>query len=284
MTAAPPWDLYRTFEAVVRTGTFGGAAKIVGASQSTVSRQLAALEQIAGATLLERTAPVRPTPQGQRLLAAIEPMVAAATAARVALSNERAGEGEVTVSATAEVVRWVLAAELPALFAAHPSLRLTVLASNALHSLAAGECDLAIRMVRPERGDLVSRRLTVESYGFFAATKATNPETPWVGLGGTLSQIPEQRHAARAFGRPARLLVEDMEALASAIAHGVGAGVLPRRYAARRGDVVEVTPAAVGAKDLGALPRRSIWLVVHRSKRNVPAVRAVARWLKSCFE
>jgi len=53
------WDLLRTFEAVARLGSLTAAAKALGVSQSTVSRQLTKLEQDAGSPLLLRDAPLR---------------------------------------------------------------------------------------------------------------------------------------------------------------------------------------------------------------------------------
>ena len=63
------WDLLRSFEAVARLGSLTAAARALGVSQSTISRQLAKLEQVAGSTLLVRESPVQPTARGLALLA-----------------------------------------------------------------------------------------------------------------------------------------------------------------------------------------------------------------------
>ncbi|MFO0551119.1 MAG: LysR family transcriptional regulator [Polyangiaceae bacterium] len=286
MDGAPQWDLFRTFEAVARKGTFTAAAGALDLSQSTVSRHIALLEEESGAPLLTRGKTVELTERGRSLLEAIGPMVSAATAARTALTSEPEVEGEITLTTVGEVLRWVLAPRLGDLYRVYPRLRLRVLADNQVHSLAANEADMALRMLRPARGELVSRRLGKESFGFFAGRALElGKATPWLGLTGSLSRIPEQAHAARAFaGRPARLLVEDLEALGMAAHAGLGVAVLPRRFAARFDTLVEVRPSAVGAKELGPIPTRAVYLVIHRAKARLPTIRAVARWLEGVFK
>ena len=79
------WDLLRSFEAVARLGSLTAASRALGVSQSTISRQLARLEEDARSPLLLRESPVRLTERGEALLAAVAPMLDAARAAEVAL-------------------------------------------------------------------------------------------------------------------------------------------------------------------------------------------------------
>lgn len=136
-------------------------------------------------------------------------------------------------------------------------------------------------MFRPERGELVARKVLSASYAFFAASSLElHPEVPWLGLTGSLAGIPEQRHAERTFAtRPPRLLVEDMEALGLAVQAGLGVAILPRNFAARLEGLVEVAPRRLGARSSDPLPSRDIWMIVHRSKQHVPRVRALMGWL-----
>lgn len=287
MTSDAQWDLFRTFEAIVRRGSFTAAAKALGLSQSSVSRHLARLEADAGAPLLARTTPVHPTARGAALLAAILPMVDAATVARATLASTPELRGQITITTVGEVVRWALTPALGAFYRAYPELRLRILADNQVRSLAADEADIALRLARPARGEVYARKLRVETYGLFAAAtllaRLPRPaELPWLGLTGSLAQIAEQRHAERAFAsRPPRLLVEDVESLGHAIQAGMGVGVLPRGFAARLSGVDEVRAAQVGARELGPIPSRALWLVVHRRKRSIPGVRAVIDWLEA---
>ncbi|MDC0668258.1 LysR family transcriptional regulator [Nannocystis radixulma] len=275
------WELLRTFEAVARLGSLTAAAKALGVSQSTVSRHLLRLEETAGSPLVLREAPLRLTERGAALLTAVLPMVDAALAARAALEDTPELHGEVTLSTVGELLRWSLASRLPEFYRAYPRLRLRVLATNRLSSLAAGEADVALRMVRPQRGELVARRLRTETYTYFAAESlALDPAIPWLGLAGSLAEIPEQRHAEQVFAdRPPRLLVEDFESLGRAVEAGLGVAILARSFAARLHGVVEVAPWQIGAAGDDRVPSRDLWMVVHRSKQRVPRVRALLGWL-----
>jgi DNA-binding transcriptional LysR family regulator len=278
------WDLLRSFEAVARLGSLTAASRALGVSQSTISRQLARLEEDARSPLLLRSAPIRLTERGEALLTTLAPMLDAARAAEAALEASPELHGQVTVTTVGELVRWVLVPALPEFCAAHPQLNLRILADNHITSLAAGDADVALRFARPERGELVGRRLRSEPYAYFAAVGvALHGELPWLGLTGSLAQIPEQRHAERAFaGRPPRLQVEDLESLGLAVAAGLGVALLPRRLAARLSGVRAVAPQQVGAL-LPAIAPRELWVVVHRARQHVPRVRAVVAWLATCM-
>jgi DNA-binding transcriptional LysR family regulator len=275
------WDLLRTFEAVARLGSLTAASRTLGLSQSTVSRHLSKLEDEAGSPLLFRDSPVRLTDRGTALLAAVQPMVESALAAQSALQDTHEVSGLVTLATVGEMVRWLLAKRLAVFYKSYPHIRLQILVDNQIASLAAGEADVALRMTRPERGELVARKLNSESYGFFAACSLPlHAEIPWLGLAGSLASIPEQRFANRAFAdRPPRLLVEDVESLGLVVQAGLGVAILPRGFASRLSGLVEVKPHDIGACDLGPIPTRDLWMVVHRSKQNVPKVRAVIDWL-----
>ena len=279
------WDHLRTFESVARLGSLTAAAKALGISQSTVSRQLQRLETRAGSPLLVRDSPVSLTTRGAALLAAMAPMTTAALAAEAALDDEAELEGSVVVSTVGELIRWALLPALPRFYARHPRLRLDLLADNRILSLAAGDADVALRFVRPERGDLIARRVHTEHYGLFVSQALDEGgEMPWLGLAGSLAGSAEQLFAQEVFaGRDARLRVEDLESLGMAVRDGLGAAVLPRGFAGQLPGVVELDPAAVGAESLGPPPSRSLWMVVHASKARVPKVRAVLEWLAAVF-
>ncbi len=277
------WDHLRTFEAVARLGSMTAAARALAISQSTVSRHLGSLERYTGSPLVLRESPLRLTERGASLLAAVLPMVDAGLASHAALVETPELCGEVVVTTVGEVVRWMLVGRLCGFYRAYPQLRLRILADNQLNSLAAGEADIALRFVPPERGELAGKKLHTESYGYFASSSlALHAEVPWLGLAGSLAGIPEQRHAERAFAqRPPRLLVEDLESLGLAVQAGLGVAILPRGFAGRLQEVIEVPAGEIGIRDLGAIPTRDLWLVVHRSKQRLPKVRVVMDWLQA---
>src|SRR5438270_10065086 len=85
-------------EAVAREGSFGRAATTLGYTQSAVSQQIAALERIVGARLVDRPGGPRPvslTEAGELLLRHAEAIVARLAAAQADLAALAEGEGGV---------------------------------------------------------------------------------------------------------------------------------------------------------------------------------------------
>src|SRR6056297_4245563 len=64
-----PSDHLATLSAILQTGSFEGAARHLGITQSAVSQRLKALESRIGAQLIHRTTPCTATEAGQRLAA-----------------------------------------------------------------------------------------------------------------------------------------------------------------------------------------------------------------------
>lgn len=276
------WDLLRTFEAIARLGSVTAAAKALEISQSTASRHLARLEEEAGSPLLLREQPLRLTERGQAVLAALQPMVDASLAAHAALEKTSELRGEVTITTIAETLRWSFVPHLASFYRMYPHLRLRVLANNQVTSLATGDADVALRLVRPASGDLVAKRLSVARFAYYASPSlALHSDVPWLGLTGSLAQIPWQRLADKVFApRPARLLVEDPESLALSVRAGLGVAILPTGFAERIG-LVEVRAKDIGADTSTPIPTGELWIVVHRGKQRLPKVRAVIHWLES---
>lgn len=275
------WDLLRTFESVTRHGSLTAAAQALRLSQSTVSRQMTRLEALSKSPLMLRTTPLQLTARGEALKACVLPMVDLAQAAQAALEDSDELQGEVTLATVGELLRWTLAPRLAAFHKAYPRLRLRILSDNRVRSLAAGEADVSVRLARPERGDLVAKKLHVERYALYAAKGLElRANVPWLGLTGSLAHIPEQRWAEQFFAPQApQLLLEDIEALAMAAADGLGVALLPRRLAPRHPGLVEVPLNALNQKEIPPIPSREVWWVVHRTKQRLPKVRALIDWL-----
>jgi DNA-binding transcriptional LysR family regulator len=98
--------------AIAGAGSFRGAADQLGYVQSTVSEQLAVLERLVGARLVERTRGARPvaiTPEGQLMLHHAGEILARVAAAKADLARLREGNaGSVRVGAFPSVVRGLM--------------------------------------------------------------------------------------------------------------------------------------------------------------------------------
>jgi DNA-binding transcriptional LysR family regulator len=162
MTAEPPdWHLFRTFLAVVREGSLSSAARVLGTTQPTMGRQVAALEASLGVKLFTRSLDgLAPTDAAIRLIPSAEAMAAAADAALRSASGEVEEEsGTVRITAS-EVIGGEV---LPPILAEFRSLKrrisVELALSNRNEDLLRGDADIAVRMVRPTQEALVAKRI-----------------------------------------------------------------------------------------------------------------------------
>jgi DNA-binding transcriptional LysR family regulator len=158
---APDWHLFRAFLAVVREGSLSSAARVLGTTQPTMGRQIAALERSLGVKLFTRSLDgLAPTDAGMRLIPSAEAMAAAAEAARRSASGEIEEErGTVRITASEVVGGEVLPPILADFHAMNPRISVEVALSNRNEDLLRGDADIAVRMVRPTQDALVAKRI-----------------------------------------------------------------------------------------------------------------------------
>ena len=160
-TRAPDWHLFRAFLAVMREGSLSGAARMLGATQPTLGRQVAALEASLEVSLFTRSiAGLSPTEAGVRLVPSAEAMEAAAEAALRSASGDVDEErGTVRITASEIIGGEVLPPILADFDALHPRTSVELALSNRNEDLLRGDADIAVRMVRPIQGGLVAKRI-----------------------------------------------------------------------------------------------------------------------------
>ncbi len=134
----------RAFLATAEEGSFSAAARVLGLTQPTLGRQVAALEEALGVTLFERVGrSVRLTRAGRDLMAPAGEMRDAAL--RFSLMAEGRSQditGHVSITATEFVAGRVLPAALASLRTRAPGLEIEVIASNAVQDLTLREADI----------------------------------------------------------------------------------------------------------------------------------------------
>lgn len=145
------------FVAVADVRSFTRAASTIGVAQPTLSRQLRALEDEMGATLVDRGGRdgLVLTPAGEAMLPLARRMLADAETARTAVA-EIVGlrQGRVRIGATPSLCIGVLADVLRVFHEQHPEIRLELAESGSqplVTSLGRGELDVALVIV-PEAG------------------------------------------------------------------------------------------------------------------------------------
>jgi molybdate transport repressor ModE-like protein len=165
------WDRIRSFLAVARLGSLSAAARELGVSQPTLTREIQALESATRLNLFQRTTQgLNLTEAGQTLVEAATRMSEAADLfARQASGLSVELQGTVRVSANEIIGFYLLPPALAAFRARHPGVQIEIVISNRASSLSKREADIALRMFRPRQPDLVARRLPDLPLGFFAS-------------------------------------------------------------------------------------------------------------------
>ncbi len=178
-------QLLRTALLVARAGSFAAAARQLGVDPSSISRQVAALEEALGILIFERTTRgLDPTEAGRlyldRAASGLDAMDEAADVARDVMT-EPSGLLRVTTS-VAFGERWLIP-RVASFHAAYPRIELDLILTDAVADLAGEGIDVALRLgPRPETGAMVAAKLFDTPYRVVASpdylARAGWPESP----------------------------------------------------------------------------------------------------------
>ncbi len=151
----------QTFVRVVETGSFSAVARELRATQSAVSKQVAALEQALGARLLSRTTrSLALTEEGERYFEQARRLVAEIAEAE---SSLRRGEQQLTgwlrVAASVGFGRLKLLPLVKTFLAAHPGVRIDLRLNDGFIDLVEQGIDVAVRIGELADSSLVARRI-----------------------------------------------------------------------------------------------------------------------------
>ncbi len=275
------WDHYRTFLAVLETGSLSGAARSLGLTQPTAGRHVEALEEAFGAPLFLRTPQgLLPTEKALAMKGHARSMSAMSAAlARIASGDMEEVRGTVRISASEVIAAETLPAILARLQDANPALEIELSASDAVEDLLQQEADIAIRMVRPSQSALLSRRIGKITLGFHAHRRYLERH----GVPSSLAEL--SNHRLIGFDRQLayiRDILKERPDLAgigfnfradsnlvqlAAIRAGLGIGMCQHAFAARDPELVEVLP---GTLEIAL----ETFVVMHENLKTVPRFRA----------
>jgi DNA-binding transcriptional LysR family regulator len=281
------WDDLRVLLAVLREGSFSGAAVVLAVEQSTVSRRIAALEAALGAVLFDRTpSGPRPTELALRLRPAAERMEAELSSLiDLSASMTEQIEGRVRLAVTSSfAVQIVIPFVLPALRTQYPALHVDLIVDERAADLIQREADLALRFFRPTEGDLLAKRIAqlptaALAHRGYAEGRALRPEAfDWIVMELATGQSPAGGPLNASFDSAflnAHARITPMMFSTShlvqieAVRAGLGAALLVRALCQLYPELVEL--------ELGLPPAPTVemWLVAPRTLASVPRVRAV---------
>jgi DNA-binding transcriptional LysR family regulator len=249
----------RTFVTVVRLGSFSGAARELGYTQSAVSQHIGVLEADLGTALLTRR-PVEPTEAGARLLEHAEPILLRLDAARADVARVAAGPSQVLqIGTTPLAVRFAVGLVAPA-----STVTVRVACRDAIaRAVATGELDAGFvdgvaavndPLRLPETGLMVA---DVHEEPLAVAVPDGHPlggrdvalealvDARWIDAPAICAPLDELAAIARADGFRAALVYDgsDVAGLLALVAAGHGLALLPRRAVAHGLDLA--APALV---------------------------------------
>lgn len=281
------WDDARIFLAIARAGTLSAAANMLGLGIATVSRRLERLEAALGVALFSRhQSGYQVTDEGAALIAKAEALEQAGQSFGAAAEGLGQVTGCVRLATAENLANPLIIPSLGALFARHPELRIEILTGIQTVNLHRRDADLAIRMVRPEQGNVTLRRLGVLGFGLYGSSEYILQRQSWsdvakfdkddfIGWTELNQRFPAAQWLDRALGGGAcRITTSTLASQIAAASAGLGLAVLPH-FLAREAGLVCVD-AELGVD-------QPIWLVIHSDLAHSRRVRVVADHLAELF-
>jgi DNA-binding transcriptional LysR family regulator len=170
------WNLLRAFHATADHGTLSAAARVLGLTQPTLSRQVSALEDGLDLMLFERDGRrLSLTDAGRELLTHVQEMGRAANRLALTASGQRSGlKGLVRITASDVSSAFYLPRIVQRIRMRAPQITVEIVADDDIRNLLAREADIALRHVRPEQPNLIARLLREKTGHFFAASSYLN--------------------------------------------------------------------------------------------------------------
>lgn len=284
------WNQVRAFWATAECGSLSAAARRLGQSQPTLSRQVAALEQTLNVALFERVGRgFTLTPSGADLLEQANIMGEAADKLSLsAIGKSESLEGTVCLSATEIMSVFLLPPILKRLRQALPKLRIQLIASNKSSNLSLREADIAIRYYRPTEPDYYIRKLATQHYGLYASHDYCDTVGPFTSpndlrradfLG--FNDSDEYLKLLNEYGYPVTdgnfpMIVEHSLAQWEMVKQGLGIGAMQQ-------DVGDLEPKVTRVLPHHSLPNSEVWLVAHRELKTNKRIGAVFNFLVDAF-
>lgn len=281
------WNLLRAFHATATSGSLSAAARKLGLTQPTLSRQIIALEADLNVALFERIGrKLFLTATGSVLLDHTKLMGEAAEAVSLsAIGDVQALSGRVSISATDTYSAYVLPDILSRIRLEAPQLTVMVLASNDLSDLHRREADIAIRHVAPDRDGLIGQRLPDTEAHFYASNgwikqNGIPRDGTALARSGLIGMDDIDQFADYMSGIGVPMVASDFRLLSNSgiavwqmVQNGLGVAAMLREVADRTPGVTRLPLDLLTI----SVP---VWLVTHRGLAASPRIRLVQKILR----
>ncbi len=283
------WNAVRDFLAVARTGSLNRAARTLGVNATTVGRRIDALEAGLDVHLFQRsqTGYVL-TDEGRDLIGKAERIEEAALAFEQRADRSAQVRGRVRLATAENLANFILLPALPKLREKHPDLTVEIATDIRSTNLHQREADLALRLVRPTRGNVTIKRVGAQRYGLYGSAAylacrskrlAGEDEGHFDGddliaWAETYGDLPAAGWIDRALeGRAPALVATSLYGQLIAAREGIGLAVLPCFLASTEPGLRHL-PSQVDAIS------QELWLAIHTDLNQSARVRAVADFVE----
>ncbi|NRA20433.1 MAG: LysR family transcriptional regulator [Oceanospirillaceae bacterium] len=276
------WNRARAFLITAQEGSLSAAARALGMSQPTLSRQVSALEKELGVVLFERVGlGLTITPSGLELLQKVKLMGEAASQfSLLATGQSQQLEGNVCISASEVYAMFWLPKIVAKLRLLEPKIHIEIIATSQVSDLRMREADIAIRNFRPTQPELIARKIKEVEAKLYATTEYLNSIAKidckadlagaafisFDGSGMLLKGLQERGLNLTAANFP--VLSESFMVHWEMVKQGLGIGIMPEDIGALEPKVRQVLPSFSSI----SFP---IWLTVHRELQTSSRVRMV---------
>lgn len=276
------WNRARAFLVTVEEGSLSAAARALGLTQSTLGRQVTALEEELGTVLFERVGRgLTLTPSGLELVEHVRGMGEAAS--RVSLSasgRSQTIEGNVCISASEVDAAYRLPPIIALLREKEPGIDIEIIATNAESDLRRREADIAIRNYRPTQPNLIAKKVGNINGRIFATPSYLqslgNPKTPqdyskanFLGFNRSGELIEAMKLFELNLTQKNYPIISESQLIQwEHVKHGLGIGIMSEDIGNKEPTVQPVLPKL---KPL-IVP---VWLVAHRELHTSRRVRFV---------
>ncbi|MEO0548623.1 MAG: LysR family transcriptional regulator [Pseudomonadota bacterium] len=276
------WNQVRAFLATAEEGSLSAAARALGQTQPTLSRQVNALEETLGVTLFERAGRAMAlTDAGMDLLEHVRVMADAATRVSLIASGQSQDvKGKVVITATGALATYYLPPILKKIREAAPQIQIDVITSNQIYDLTRREADISIRHARPTQSDLIAKLLgetTAHLYASKAYIEHLEPietlkdveQADFVGFDQNEGLIAEMaNHGLNLTLDRFRVNSPAGTVMRQLVSEGLGIGIMTKDVGLSDPGIEAILP------DQFAIPI-PVWLVTHRELHTSRRIRVV---------
>ncbi|BBB26649.1 LysR family transcriptional regulator [Amphritea japonica] len=274
------WNDLKYFIALYRYGSLSQAGSSLKVNSTTVARRIRQLEQDLGSTLFIRQHNrFLPTDEADAILALAETFEEqAANIAQRLDSRNQSLQGVIRITSVSTFINGYLLLRLSEFKALYPGIQVELIADSQQLSLTRREADLAIRMGRPQSGNLVISKLTDLNYAVFGkkgdVVQSDLESYPWVTLEESYSQLPEAVWQQSHYGSAdVALSVNVGLGSVEAVTQGIGLAYLPC-FLGRKYQLEQLSSSS---------PTRQLWLLQHPELRELQRLRVFTDWLRECL-